>query len=76
MKKIISITAIIAAVALVPTAASAHSKQKHHVYQHKAEEVVLLGSGVGAGAIIAGPLGAVVGGVAVLFLGHVAHVGY
>ncbi len=76
MKKIISIAAIIAAVALAPSAASAHSKHKHGFYHHNAEDVVILGAGVGAGAIIAGPVGAVAGGVAVLFLGHVAHVGY
>ena len=75
MKKIASIAAIIAAIALAPTPAFAHSKHKHHGYHHNAEEVVLLGAGVGAGAVIAGPVGAVVGGVAVLFLGHVAHVG-
>ena len=75
MKKIVSIAVITAALALAPTAASAHSWHKRG-YHHKPEAVVLLGAGVGAGAIVAGPVGAVVGGVAVLVLGHAAHVGY
>jgi len=74
MKKFVSIAVISAAVALAPAAASAHSK--HKGYHHGPEAVVLLGAGIGAGAIIAGPVGAAVGGVAVLVVGHVAHIAY
>ena len=74
MKKIISVAVISAVVALAPTAASAHSK--HKGYHHGPEAIVLLGAGIGAGAVIAGPVGAAVGGVAVLVVGHIAHIGY
>ncbi len=77
MKKYVSIAAIIAAVAVAPSAASAHSWKHHHGYQqdgavygHDAAGagLVVIGAGAGAGALIAGPVGAAVGGVAGLFL--------
>ncbi len=68
MKKLVSIAAISAAIALAPTGASAHAWKHHHGYQHEGGALVVIGAGAGAGALIAGPVGAAVGGVAGLFL--------
>lgn len=78
MKKIISIAALSAAIAFAPTIASAHSWKQHrnnqdYSYQHdnvrhEGGAIVVIGAGAGAGALVAGPVGAVVGGVAGLFL--------
>ena len=78
MKKFVSIAALSAAIALAPTVASAHSWKHHHNNQdysyqhdnvrHEGGALVVIGAGAGAGALIAGPVGAAVGGVAGLFL--------
>jgi hypothetical protein len=75
MKKFVSIAAVMAALAITPTAASAHAWKNNH--NHHAEKgIVLIGAGAGAGALIAGPVGAVVGGVAALFIVAVDGDGY
>ena len=67
MKKIVNVALVSAVVALAPASAFAHSAKK--VHQHDAhEEVIGVGAGALAGAVIAGPVGAVVGGVAGLFI--------
>ena len=80
MKKLVSIGALSAAIAFAPTVASANSWKHHHnsqqdSYRHDDKgAVVVVGAGVGAGALIAGPVGAVVGGVAGLVM-VIAHDG-
>ncbi len=73
MKKFVSIAAIIAAVSFAPTGAFAHSWRHHHHHHQDIEILATVGIGAGAGAVIAGPVGAVVGGVAGLFLVAVTH---
>lgn len=78
MKKIISIGIVSSVIAFAPTAASANGWKRHHAYQQDSYQhdnirregggIVVIGAGAGAGALIAGPVGAVVGGVAGLFL--------
>jgi hypothetical protein len=78
MKKIVSIAALSAAIALAPTVASAHSWKLHrnnqdYSYQHdnvrhEGGALVVIGAGAGAGALIAGPVGAAVGGAAGILL--------
>lgn len=76
MKKIIGIALVGAAISFAPVAAFAaedachtHSK-KHCAVQHHAahDEVIGVGAGALAGAVVAGPIGAVVGGIAGLFI--------
>ena len=59
MKKIVGIVALCVAMAVAPTAASAHKK----VIRTDTNSVVVVGTGVAAGAVVAGPIGAIVGGV-------------
>jgi hypothetical protein len=79
MKKFVSIAALSAAIALAPTVASAEGWKRHHHnnqdysyqhdnYRHEGGALVVIGAGAGAGALIAGPVGAAIGGVAGLFL--------
>lgn len=71
MKKILGIALVGAVVALAPVGASAGTSCKKGTTCHKHdahEEVIGVGAGALAGAVIAGPLGAVVGGVAGLFI--------
>ena len=77
MKKLISIAAVAAAIAVAPTMASADS-WRHHRGHHQGDTqqgyyghdndsaraggaLVVIGTGAGAGALIAGPVGAAVG---------------
>lgn len=67
MKKFVGVALLGAAIALAPVAASAHYKKGTH--KHDAQgEVIGVGAGALAGAVVAGPLGAVVGGIAGLFI--------
>ncbi len=67
MKKFIGIVAVCAALVVAPTGAFAHKKH-HSGHHHKG--VVVVGTGIAAGAVVAGPVGAVVGGVVGLFIVH------
>ena len=84
MKKIVSVALFGAAIALAPVAAfagedacHAHAGHKHCASHHHDEahhEVIGVGAGALAGAAVAGPVGAVVGGIAGLFI--VKHADY
>lgn len=80
MKKLISIAAVAAAIAVAPTMASADSWRHHRHHQGDTQQgyynghdndsaraggaLLVIGTGAGAGALIAGPVGAAVGGAA------------
>jgi hypothetical protein len=71
MKKLVLIAALSGSIAVLPNAAEAHGWKHHHHHHHEVVALATIGVGAGAGAVIAGPVGAVVGGVAGLFLVHV-----
>ena len=62
MKKTAGIIAVCLALVVAPTGAFAHKKHHHH------KDLVIIGTGVVAGAVVAGPVGAAVGGVAGFFI--------
>ena len=68
MKKIVGVALLSAAVALAPVSAFAGYKKHPHKHGSDHEEVIGVGAGALAGAAIAGPVGAVVGGIAGLFI--------
>lgn len=83
MKKIVTVALFGAAIALSPAAAfagsnscHAHASKKHCASHHDDahHEVIGVGAGALAGAAVAGPVGAVVGGIAGLFI--VKHADY
>lgn len=68
MKKIVCVALLGAIVALAPVAASAGYKKPVQKREKAHEEVIGVGAGALAGAAIAGPVGAVIGGIAGLLI--------